>query len=169
MIFLWNFVLRNSLIIMNNVVFVKKWRESCFIDRRNLKYYDIFVPKHVRGLDPSEKGWWRRWLCISTCALWVSIQIQCQIANFLRVILRKGAIHTCTTAAQSMEGTASFFSHLDLNKEVSSVSFKFKSARCPTRNRRNVPIKVQMSLMVSNSLDVAEWSRSIGCKKSCFE
>ena len=153
-----------SLIIMSNVVL----GESCFIDRRNLKFY-IFVPKHVLGLDPSKKGWLRRWLCISTCALWVSIQTQCQIANFLRVILRKGAIHTCTTAAQSMEGTASFFSHLDLNKEVSSVSFKFKSARCPTRNRRNVPIKVQMSLMVSNSLDVAEWSRSIGCKKPCFE
>ena len=101
----------------------------------------------------------------------LSIQIQCQIANFLRAILRKGAIHTCTTAAQSMEGTASFFSHLlDLNKEVSSVSFKFKSTpvarSTPTRN---VPNKVQRSLMVSNSLNVAERSRFIGCKKPCFE
>ena len=141
MIFLSDFVLRNSLIIMSNVVFVKSI-ESCFIDRRNLKFYIFLYPNMSGGLDPNEKGWWRRWLCILTCALWVSIQIQCQIVNFLRVILRKGAIHTCTTAAQSMEGTASFFSNLDLNREVSSVSFKFKSARCPTRNRRNVPIKV---------------------------
>lgn len=38
---------------------------------------------------------------------------------------------SCTTAAQSMVGTASFFSHLlDLNREVFSVSPKFKSARC---------------------------------------
>ena len=110
--------------------FLSKSRGKLFYRQEKSEILYIFVPKHVRGLDPSEKGWWRRWLCISTCALWVSIQIQCQIANFLRVILRKGAIHTCTTAAQSMEGTASFFSHLDLNKEVSSVSFKFKSTRC---------------------------------------
>ena len=139
----------------------KKGRVKLFYRQEESEILYIFVPKHVRGLDPSEKGWWRRWLCISICALWVSIQIQCQIANFLRVILRKGAIHTCTTAAQSMEGTASFFSLLDLNKEVSSVSFKFKSARWSTRNQRNVPIKVQMSLIVLNSLDVAEWSRFV--------
>ena len=110
--------------------FLSKSRGKLFYRQEKSEILYIFVPKHVRCLDPSENGWWRRWLCMSTCALWVSIQIQCQIANFLRAILWNGAIHTSTTAAQSMEGTASFFSHLlDLNKEVSSVSFKFKSAR----------------------------------------
>ena len=53
------------------------------------------------------------------------------IPHFLRAFLRKGAIHTYTTAARSMEGTASFFNHLlDLNKKISAVSFKFKFARC---------------------------------------
>ena len=150
MIFLSDFLLRNSLIIMSNVVFVKK-QEKLFYRQEKSGILYIFVPKHVWGLDPSEKGWWCRWLCIWTCALWVSIQIGSDSEFSSSYSSERSDIYTCTTAAQSMEGTASFFSHLDLNKEVSSVSFKFKSARCPTRNRRNVPIKVQMSLMVSNS------------------
>ena len=47
MIFLSDFVLRNSLIIMSNVVFVKSI-ESCFIDRRNLKFY-IFLYPNMSG------------------------------------------------------------------------------------------------------------------------
>ena len=170
MIFLSDFVLRNSLIIMSNIVFVKKQRNLFYRQEKSEILY-IFVPKHVRGLDPSEKGWWRS-CCVYQlvlCELVFKYSVFWIFTNFLRVILRKGAIHMYTTVAQSRQGTASFFSHLDLNKEVSSDSFKFKSARCPTRNRRNMPIKVQMYLMVSNSLDVAEWSRSIGCRKPCFE
>ena len=83
--------------------------------------------------------------------------------NFLRAVLRKAATHTCTTA-RAVNGGNSGPSLIHLIP--SSVSFKFKFARCPTRN---VPNKVQMSLMVVNSLDVAERSRSIGCKKPCFE
>ena len=156
MIFLCDFVVRNSLIIMSNVVFCQKGEESCFINRRNLKCYIFLYPN--RGVDPSEKGWWRRWFCISTCALWVSIQIYWQIANFLRAILRKGAIHTCTTAAQSMEGTATFFSHLDSNKEVSSVSFKFKFARCPTRNVLN---KLHANVVDGYEFARCRWTKQI--------
>ena len=58
MMFLCDFVLRTSLIIMSNVVFVKKQGNGCFIDIRQEKseMFYIFVPKHVRRLDPSEKG-----------------------------------------------------------------------------------------------------------------
>ena len=114
--------------------FSSKSRRSCFIDRRNLECYIFLYPNmsgawiQARRADDVRGCVYELVLC-ELVLKWVS-----RIANFLQVILRKGAIHTCTTATKSMEGTASFFSHLDLNKEVSSVSFKFKSARCPTRN-----------------------------------
>ena len=54
MIFLSDFGLRNSLIIMSNVVVVKKQGKLLYRQERPEILY-IFVPKHVRGLDPSEK------------------------------------------------------------------------------------------------------------------
>ena len=43
--------------------------------------------------------------------------------------------------------------------------FRFVSLLCLRSTLR----LLQMYLMVSNSLDVAQWSRSIGCKKTFFE
>ena len=66
-----------------------------------------------------------------------------------------------------MEGTASFFSHLlDLNKEVSSVSFKFKSARYSKHADSKC---AEQSTDVFGGCQFAERIRSIGCKKPCFE
>ena len=48
MMFLCDFVLRTSLIIMSNVVFVKKQGNGCFIDRRNLKCF-IFLYPNMSG------------------------------------------------------------------------------------------------------------------------
>ena len=118
MIFLCNFVTSKLADYHEQRRFCPKVGESCFINRRSPKYY-IF-------LYPNMSGAWIQ----ARMADDVGIQIQSQIANVRRTILRNGVKDTSTTATQSMDGTASFFSHLFyLNKEVSSVSFKFKSAR----------------------------------------